>query len=180
MEPKNRKRAIDRLRKMIVLVMLGTLMFASKQVMEFLPNIHMLAMLVSLYTLVYRGWALISVYTFAFLEGLLFGFAQWWYPYLYIWTVLWGGIMLVPKRLPNEIKLPICIGICVIHGLLYGVLYAPLQALIFGYNWNQTVMWIALGFPWDVIHAVGNLVLGLLLYSLYPALLKLEEKFSSL
>lgn len=175
-----RRDSFQRLRKIIVLAMLGALMFASKQLMEFLPNIHMIAMLIAVYTLVYRVWALIPIYVFAFLEGLLFGFAQWWYPYLYIWTVLWGAIMLVPQKMPNKIRIPICIGLCVLHGLLYGVLYAPLQAWMFGYSFKQMLAWIAIGFPWDVVHACGNLVLGLLLYSLYPALSKLEQKFSSL
>ena len=175
-----RRVVFHRLRKLIVLVMLGDLLFISKQLMEFLPNIHMIAMLIALYTLVYRVWALIPIYVFALAEGLLYGFSQWWYPYLYIWTVLWFAILLVPEKLPNKIKIPICIGLCVLHGLLYGVLYAPMQAWMFGYNFQQTLAWIAIGFPWDVVHACGNLVLGLLLYSLLPALSKLEQRFSAM
>ena len=29
------------------------------------------------------------------------GFGVWWVPYLYVWTVLWGMTMLLPKKMPN-------------------------------------------------------------------------------
>ena len=84
-----------------MLPMLGTVMFCSKIIMEALPNIHLLGMLTMVYTVVFRAKALIPIYLYVFLNGLYAGFAVWWIPYLYIWTILWGVTMLIPRRIPK-------------------------------------------------------------------------------
>ena len=83
--------------ELVLFAMLGMVMFVSKIVMEYLPNIHLLAMLTMAYTLVFRAKALIPIYVYVFVNGLYAGFATWWVPYLYIWTVLWGVTMLLPR-----------------------------------------------------------------------------------
>ena len=103
-----RQESFNRLRRLIVLVMLGCLMFLSDFLMEFLPNIHLVGVLIVAYTRVYRGGALIAVYVYVFLNGLYGGFATWWIPYLYVWTVLWAGVMLLPRRLPRKAGNVVC------------------------------------------------------------------------
>ena len=76
-------------------------MFVSKIVMEFLPNIHLLGMLTMVYTLTFRSKALIPIYIYVFVNGLYAGFAVWWVPYLYVWTILWAVTMLLPRRMPR-------------------------------------------------------------------------------
>ena len=163
-------------REMAVFALLGAIMFLSKILMEFLPNIHMLGMFTMLYTIVYRKKALIPIYVFVLLEGVFAGFSMWWIPYLYIWTVLWGVTMLLPKNMPVRIATPVYMAVCGLHGLSYGTLYAPFQALVFGYNLKGTLAWIASGLPWDVVHMVGNIVLGSLILPLSKLLIKLENK----
>ena len=68
--------------------MMGTLMYISKAVMEFLPNVHLIAAFIAVFTIVYRAKALFPIYVFVFLTGLMNGFNTWWIPYLYIWAVL--------------------------------------------------------------------------------------------
>ena len=109
-------------RELVIFSLLGAVMFISKQLMEFLPNIHMLGMLTMVYTLVYRGKALIPIYVFVLLEGVIAGFNMWWIPYLYIWTVLWGVTMLLPKNMPNKVAIPVYAIVCSLHGLTYGTL----------------------------------------------------------
>jgi len=152
----------QRVREICIFAMLGTLMFCSKLIMEALPNIHLLGMLTMTYTIAFRRKALIPLYVFVFLTGLYAGFATWWVPYLYIWTVLWGMTMLLPQRMPDRLKMVLYPIVCGLHGLLYGVLYAPAQALLFGLNWQQMLAWIASGFFFDLLHAVGNVAAGLL------------------
>ena len=88
---------------MAVFAMLGTIMFCSKIIMEVLPNIHLLGMFTMTYTVVFRKKALLPIYVYVFLNGLYAGFDVWWLPYLYIWTILWGITMLLPKRMPLSI-----------------------------------------------------------------------------
>ncbi|MBQ8528912.1 MAG: hypothetical protein IJ459_04160 [Clostridia bacterium] len=163
------------LRESVIFAMLGTLMFCSKLIMEFLPNIHLLGMFTILLTLVYRAKALIPIYVYVIMNGLYAGFNLWWVPYLYIWTVLWAATMLIPRGATRGVKAVVCPLLCALHGLLYGILYAPAQAIMFGLNFEQTVAWIIAGLPFDLIHSVGNLAVGLLILPLEALLLRLER-----
>ena len=49
---------------MTVFSMLGALLFCSKLLMEWAPNIHFVAMFIITFTLVYRTKALIPLYVF--------------------------------------------------------------------------------------------------------------------
>ena len=67
--------------------------------------------------------------------------------------------------------------VCALHGLAYGTLYAPFQAIAFHYSFDQTLAWIAAGFPWDLVHAGGNLVAGLLIVPMIKLLGKLNKVY---
>lgn len=161
--------------ELVLFAMLGMVMFVSKIAMEFLPNIHLLGMLTMVYTLTFRSKALIPIYIYVFVNGLYAGFATWWVPYLYVWTVLWAVTMLLPRRMPKGLRYVVYPLVCGLHGLVYGVLYAPAQALFFGLNWNMTVAWVVAGFPFDAIHAAGNILTGLLIVPLVELLSKLNR-----
>lgn len=150
-------------------------MFASKVLMASLPNIHLIAMLLTVFTVVYRSRALIPLYLYVMLEGLFYGFTVWWLPYLYIWTILWGAVMLLPKNMKPFHAVPVYMAVCGLHGLLFGTLWAPAQALILGFDFRKTLAWIASGFPYDVAHCIGNCVSALLILPLVKLLLRLEE-----
>ena len=163
---------------MTIFSMLGVIMFVSKIAMEVLPNIHLLGMLTITYTLVYRVKALIPIYIYVFLNGLFSGFNMWWIPYLYIWTILWALTMLIPKRSPRWLCCIIYPLLCALHGIAFGALYAPLQALMYGFDLDQTLAWIVSGFAFDIIHAVGNFTVGMLIYPLSEVLKKLKQRNS--
>ncbi len=152
------------IREICLFGILAALMFISKIVMEALPNIHLLGMLTVTYTIVFRKKALIPIYVYVLLNGLYAGFNAWWVPYLYIWTILWGIIMLLPRNMPRTVAVVVYPIICALHGLFFGVLYAPVQALMFGFTLEQILTWIAAGLTFDIIHMVGNFAVGLLIY----------------
>ena len=156
--------------------MLGTIMFCSKIIMEILPNIHLLGMLTMTYTVVFGKKALIPIYIYVMINGLYAGFSMWWIPYLYIWTILWAITMLLPKRMPKKVKCVVYPIVCCIHGFFFGMLYAPVQALMFRMNFEQMLAWILSGFPWDLIHGVGNLFAGMLVVPLSELLERLMKK----
>ena len=141
-------------------------MFCSKIVMELLPNIHLLGMFVMVYTIVFRKKALIPLYIFVIITGLYAGFAPWWVPYLYIWTVLWGATMLVPKSISPKLACIVYPAICAAHGFAYGVLYAPVQALMYGFGYEQTIAWIISGIAFDITHGISNIFTGMLVLPL--------------
>ena len=158
------------LKELVAFGMLGGVMFISKLVMDALPNIHLLAMLTIAFTLVFRQKALYPIYVFVALLGVTSGFAPWWVPHLYLWGILWGVVMLLPKEMNKTAKAIVCVGICSLHGFLYGVMYAPAQALMYGMNFKAMIAWILTGIPFDITHGIGNLLAGLLIVPMEQAL----------
>lgn len=156
--------------------MLGTLMFCSRVIMAALPNIHLIGVLTIAYTVVYRARALFPLYIYIMMEGVYAGFAAWWWPYLYVWTVLWGIAMLLPRHMPKRAACVVYPAICMLHGALFGVLYAPGQALLYGLSFQEMLAWIAAGLTFDLLHIGGNLVVGLLIYPLVRLLFDLSRK----
>ena len=161
---------------MCIFSMLAAIMFCSKIAMEALPNIHLVGILTVVYTLVFRVKALIPIYLYVFINGLYAGFDVWWIPYLYIWTVLWAAVMILPRKMPRKIAVIVYPIIASLHGIAFGALYAPVQALVFGFDFEMTLAWIAAGLTFDIIHAVGNLVLGMLILPLSDLLFKLVKR----
>jgi len=165
-----------KIKEIAVFGMLGAVMFASKMLMEVLPNIHLLGAFIVAITVVYRKKALYPIYIYVLLNGIFAGFAMWWIPYLYIWTVLWAAIMILPKNMPKKVAPIVYAVVCALHGFGYGVLYAPAQAIMFGLNFDSMLAWIAAGLPFDIMHGISNLCCGILILPLVK-LLKHSEKY---
>ena len=164
------------LKEAVIFGMLGAVMYASKLMTELLPNIHLIGVFIVAITIVYRKKALYPIYVFIMLTGLLNGFGMWWIPYLYIWAVLWGAVMLLPKKLPPKAAPIIYAIVCSLHGFLYGVLYAPAQAIMYGLDFKGMIAWIVAGFPFDITHGISNFIGGLILITPIISILKISEK----
>lgn len=162
-------------REMAVYGLLGAVMYASKILMELFPNVHLIGVFTVAFTAVYRKKALYPIYTYVILNGVLCGFATWWIPYLYIWTVLWGIVMLLPQKVPKAVQPIMYMTVCAMHGFLFGILYAPAQAILYGLSFRGMIAWIIAGLPWDLIHGVSNFVCGTLIVPIIWAL-RLAEK----
>lgn len=158
--------------ELVLFAIFGAIMFCTKLLMEVLPNIHLLGMFIVTFTVVFRAKALLPIYLYVFLDGLFSGFSPWWIPYLYIWTLLWGATMLIPKNIPKKVAMIVYPLISALHGLAFGTLYSPVQAIMFGLDFKGTVAWIITGLPFDLIHAVSNFISGLLILPLCELLKK--------
>ena len=167
-----RRRTIE----MCIFAMLGALMFSSKIIMEAFPNIHLLGMLTMALTLTFRSKALIPIYIYVMLNGLFAGFNAWWIPYLYIWTILWGVTMLLPQRMPKWLGYIVFPVVCSLHGFLFGILYAPAQAIFFGLDFQEMLVWIAGGALFDTMHGISNFIVGFLVTPFASLLTRLSNK----
>lgn len=165
-------------REIAVFGLLGAIMYASKMIMEILPNVHLLGAFIIALTVVYRRKALYPIYTFVMITGLFAGFASWWIPYLYVWAALWAAAMALPKNMPPKAAAAVYMLLSAAHGCLYGVLYAPAQAVMFGLSFEGTLAWIAAGLPYDLIHGVSNFFAGVLIVPLIR-ILKRAERLST-
>ena len=152
-----------KIKEIAIFGVLGAIIFVSKLVMEAFPNIHIIGMLIVAITVVFRVKALYPIYVFVFLNGLFYGFALWWIPYLYVWTVLWVFVMLIPKKTPRKALPIIYMSVAALHGFLFGILYAPSQAILFGLNFKSMIAWIVAGLPFDLIHGISNFICGVLI-----------------
>ncbi|NBI82712.1 hypothetical protein D3Z48_11615 [Clostridiaceae bacterium] len=162
-------------RETAVFGMLGAVMFASKMLMELLPNIHLLGVLTVAYTVVYRRKALYPIYIYVLINGIFCGFAAWWFAYLYVWLILWGAVMLLPRDMPKKLQPAVYMAVCAAHGFLFGTLCAPAQALLFGLNFEGMAAWIVAGLPFDVVHGVSNFLCGVLIMPVVFALRLAEQ-----
>ncbi len=163
------------IKEIVIFAMLGALMYASKVVMELLPNIHLIGVFTVVLTVVYRQKALYPLYIFVWITGLFSGFATWWIPYLYVWAVLWGVTMLLPRNMPKAVEPFVYAAVCGLHGFAYGLLYAPSQALLFGLNFDEMLAWIVVGLPSDIIHGISNIVCGILICPIIAILRRAER-----
>lgn len=150
-------------------------MYASKMIMEVAPNVHLLGVFTIAFTVVYRKKALYPIYVYVLLNGIFCGFATWWIPYLYLWTLLWGATMLLPKKIPAKVCPLVYMLLCAAHGFLFGTLYAPAQALLYGLNFQKMIAWIIAGLPWDFVHGVSNFFCGILIVPIIKVLTLLER-----
>lgn len=142
---------------------LGSIMYVSKFIMEIIPNVHLLGVFTIAFTVVYRKKALYPIYIYVILNGIFCGFAMWWIPYLYLWTILWGAVMLLPKNMSKKMQTIVYMIVCAAHGFLFGTLYAPAQALLYGLSFKGMIAWIIAGLPWDCIHGISNFFCGILI-----------------
>ena len=152
------------IQRMTRIALLSAILYVSKVVLEFLPNIELVSLLVILYSLVFGWEAMLIVTVFNLFELIQWGFGTWWFSYLYVWPLLCVITMLLKKL----IKVSGSFGL--IFGSLFALFYLfvdPKYALAY---------WIS-GLPWDVVHCIGNFVLMLILGKpLYKLLKMLNQK----
>ena len=168
-----------KLKDIVLLALLSALMCVGDFAMEWLPNVHFVGVFIVVTTVVYRKYALLPIFVYWIVSGFVEGISLWWIPKIYIWSLLWVGIMLIPKSLSEKVKNVLYVAVCTLHGFLsFGVLYAPAQALITGMDFKGTIAWIAAGLPFDVTQCIGNLILGTLLIYPMVKILKQTDKYT--
>lgn len=145
-------------REIVTCGFLAAILLVVQVMLSFLPNIELVSLLVIVYTLVFQRKTLVILYTFALLQGLLYGFGIWWIMYLYVWTILYG---IVRKFRKNEnVILWAIIGGC--FGALFGLFCSIPYAVAGGIG--AGLAWWAGGLLFDIAHAVGNFFVILLLF----------------
>lgn len=167
-----------KLKDVALLSLVAALMCVGDFAMEWLPNVHFVGVLTVVITVVYRKYAIFSVLVYWIVSGFVEGISLWWIPKIYVWALLWIGIMLIPEHFSQKAKNILCVMVCALHGFLsFGVLYAPAQALIMGLDFKGTVAWIVAGIPFDITHGVANLVLGTVFIAPMVNVLKGANKY---
>lgn len=153
--------------------LLAALLVAAKEVLAVLPNIEVVTLLIVVYTVVYRRRALVPIYLFVAIEAVMYPMFSTVVMYLYVWAILWGLVMLLPRRV---LPAPVYMLIGGLYGLGFGALCAPAQALMFSLDFEGMLAWIVAGLPFDITHAISGFVSCLLVPPLARLFLRLESR----
>lgn len=160
----------------------AAILFLLRYSLQMIPNVHPLAMLMAAFTLVWRARALIPIYLYVAIEMIVGGFGFMGWLYLYAWLPLWLAVMACAKwfdcrpSMPRRAKAMILMFVCAAHGLLFGLLSAPLHMLMFGpRTWQAFAAYVIAGLWFDVVHAVGNFAVAVLVLPMAALLQKLRR-----
>lgn len=158
-----------RVGKLTQLALLCALTVIGKELMHFLPNIHPVALLLILTTLVYGSAAFAVAVCFTLLEAMLYGFGLWTVQYLLAFPLLVAAVL--PFRKSGS-RLFFAL-LAAAHGLTFGAVCALVWLFAAGGR-AALAYWVS-GIPFDLIHGVSN---GLLVWFLLPPLRSFFTKFA--
>ncbi|MBO5222026.1 MAG: hypothetical protein J6C26_06910 [Clostridia bacterium] len=158
------------LKEIVLFGLFPAIMVGAQWALQALPNIHLTGVFIVIMTRLFRGKALIPLYVYILLMGVYLGFTMWWVPYLYVWVVLWGMAMLIPKNIPDKWAMIVYPIVCGLHGFLYGTLWAFSQPFLMNLPWESLGIYILNGIGFDITHGISNLALGTLILPVCKAL----------
>lgn len=142
----------------VIMGVLTAILFLGQVALSFLPNIEVVTLLIILYTLIYGRKVFLIIYTFVFLEGIIYGFGLWWINYLYIWSIL-AAIVLLFCRQRSIVFWSTVSGF---FGLFFGTL-CSVPYLVTG-GPGAAFAYIIAGIPYDISHCIGNIIVCLVLF----------------
>lgn len=158
-----------RLRLIALSGILGAVLLVCQVAFAFLPNIELVSVLVILFTLILGRYVAYTLAVFVLLEGLVYGFGLWWFSYLYIWGIL-AIVTYLFRKMDSHLGWAL---LCGFYGLIFGTLTAIPTVILSGFQ--AGIAYIISGIPFDLIHAVSNFILALLLL---PVLRRLLSKLA--
>lgn len=157
-------------RELVTMALLTGLLLAMQVALAAIPNIEVVSLLIVLYTRRFRAKTLLIIYTFALLEGLVYGFGMWFINYLYVWTVLWGLTMLLCNMQGTLGWVAMLGG----FGLGFGALCSIPYLFIGGFGMMGA--YFLSGIPFDLLHALGNAALAAVLFKPLDSLMTRATK----
>ena len=157
-----------KIKEIALLAICSAIIFASQVGLAFLPNVELVSLLFIIYAINLGKKTFYIVYTFVFLEGLMWGFGFWWIMYLYIWDII-VAIALIFKNRKSPLFWAVTSGF---YGLFFGALctlpflftglFGEGGSLLNGIN-LMISYWIT-GIPFDITHCIGNFAMALILF----------------
>jgi len=144
----------------------SVILIIAQVAMRYLPNIEVVSLFILLFTRHFKKRTLYIIYLFVIVEGLLYGFGLWWVTYLYVWTILFF-ICRAFNDIDNSFTLAI---ILAIYGLLFGVFTSFVYFVTLGVSGG--ISWIISGFPFDLLHCIGNFITTLILFKPLDKMMK--------
>ena len=147
-------------RQIAFIAIMAGIAFSSQLLLAGLPNIELVSVIFLICALSLRlPTAMTISFIFVLLQGLYWGFADWVIAYLYVWPFFILVSFALKKRLTTPLRAALLSGT---FGLLFGTLFSLQHLILFGLN--AAIAYIVSGITFDIIHAIGNFVLMLVLF----------------
>ena len=156
--PLDKRNARLSIQEIALFGVLGAVTFALQVVMAPLPNIEPVSLLVMIFAAVFGWKCLYPVYVFVVMEILFYGISTWNIYYLYVWTVLALGAILL-RRQQQPLAWALLSGV---FGLFFGALCGIVDIFVGGFAYAAT-KWVS-GIPFDLLHCGGNFAIALIMF----------------
>lgn len=158
-------------KELVMLGMMSAILVTVQVALGFIPNVELISLLIILCTIIYGWKTLYIIYTFTLVEGFIYGFGDWWFNYLYVWTILLILAMIFRKNRSSYFW-AILSGI---YGLCFGALCSLLYLFIGGLP-MAIAKWVN-GIIFDLAHGISNFTVALILFRpIYYILNLLNQK----
>lgn len=160
MSESKRKSSRGRVLEICLIPLMATIIFASKWVMQSLPNIEPVSFFIIVFSLTFKIRVVLpAVYIYVFLEFATKPSGIWMIPYLYVW-----GILCIFTYLCKGIKNVHFWSVAsAVFGFMFG-LFCTIPTFIIG-GWTLGVTWWTSGIYFDILHFFGNFVIMRWLYT---------------
>lgn len=157
----------------VLIALLSATLTAGKLALSFLPNVHIVALLLMIYT-VSLGLrrSLFVAFIFATTEVFIYGFSTWVLAYYIVWPMLVLITAAFKDRPTNEYGYAAIAGL---FGLTFGFYFAVIESLFYGYAYGL-LYWLR-GIPFDVVHGASNYIIVLILFKPLSTLLQQQVEY---
>lgn len=150
---------MSKVSELVFVAFLSALLVISKEIIAFIPNIELVSFLLILFAKNFKLRVSLMIATvFCFIEIILYGIGDWTIMYF----VMWNGLVLLVNALRYQIKTgegwAFLSGI---FGLTFGFFFS-LPYLVFSVE-AAVAYWMK-GIFFDLVHAIGNYIVMMLLY----------------
>lgn len=146
-------------RDVVYMGMLLAILEVSKRALDAVPNVELISFWLIMFTIFFGKRTLIASVGFTAMECFIYGISIWTLMYLYVWPILILLTDILRKRDAGRMAYCILSGV---FGLCFGALCGLPNIFIAGLP--AAIGWWVTGLPYDVIHAVSNFVIMLVLH----------------
>lgn len=158
-------------KKLVMMATLGALLYVVQIALSFIPNVELVSFLILIYTLTFKELTLGAIGIFILLEGLHWGFGLWWWSYIYVWPLLYFIVNGLKRWIKEDDSLMWSV-VLAFYGLFFGMLFAIAYIPV---SINYAFSYFVAGIMFDIIHAVGNFTVCMVLYKpIYSAFHKIK------
>lgn len=162
------------IRKLTYLALLAAVTIIGRIFLQFIPNVQYVTTVI-IFATIYLGFKEATLLNIVIMtvSNMFLGFGIWTVYQILSYMVIIIITSILKKEKSFREKITVQSVFCFVSGLIYGLIISIFSATMFSKTSNFVAYYIA-GLSFDLMHAVGNLIMYVLLV---PILIKLTDKY---